>query len=107
VIQLQILSGKQAGNHIAICRFPFVLGRAADASARFEESGVWDRHCEITFRRGEGFQFMAQPNAAVVVNGERTDTGLLRNGDLLELGSIQLRFGWRAAGRKACVCGKH
>jgi hypothetical protein len=95
VIQLQVLSGKQAGSNILVRGFPFVLGRAADANARFQDSGVWDRHCEIHFRRGEGFEFAAHPEAALLVNGERSERGLLRNGDLLELGSVQLRF-WLA-----------
>ena len=99
MIQLQVLSGKQAGSDILVCHFPFVIGRAADANARFSDAGVWDRHCEIRFRHDEGFQFAAQPDAALLVNGERMKTGVLRNGDLLELGSVQLRF-WLARSRQ-------
>jgi predicted component of type VI protein secretion system len=97
VIQLQVLSGKQAGTDISVRHFPFVIGRGADANARFQDNGVWDRHCEIRFGHGEGFQFAA--DAALLVNGEPMESGVLRNGDLLELGSVQLRF-WLARSRQ-------
>jgi pSer/pThr/pTyr-binding forkhead associated (FHA) protein len=99
VIQLQVLSGKEAGANIHVRHFPFVIGRATDANARFSDPGVWDRHCEIDFYREEGFQYRAQPDATVLVNGERMESGILRNGDLLELGSVRLRF-WLARSRQ-------
>ena len=99
MIQLQVLSGKQAGANIQACDFPFTIGRAADANARFSDAGVWDRHCEIHFRRGEGFQFKVQPDTTLLRNGEQMESGVLRNGDLLELGSVQLRF-WLARTRQ-------
>ena len=99
MIQLQVLSGKQTGANIHVRDFPFVIGRAADANARFADGGVWDRHCEIHFRRGDGFQFAVQPDATLLVNGERLESGILRNGDLLELGSVRLRF-WLARSRQ-------
>jgi predicted component of type VI protein secretion system len=95
VIQLQILSGKQAGSDIVVRRFPFIVGRGADADLRLDDAGVWDRHAEIGFRRKEGFSVAAQGEASVGVNGERTETAMLRNGDVMELGSVQLRF-WLA-----------
>ena len=99
MIQLQVLSGKQAGANIPVHDFPFTIGRGADANARFSDAGVWDRHCEIRFRPAEAFEFAVQPDAALLVNGERTQGGVLRNGDLLELGSVRLRF-WLARSRQ-------
>jgi predicted component of type VI protein secretion system len=95
VIQLQILSGKQAGSDIVVRRFPFTIGRSADANHKLEDAGVWDRHLQIEFRRHEGFCFVAQSNAMTVVNGEAAQNGILRNGDVIEVGSVQLRF-WLA-----------
>jgi hypothetical protein len=95
VIQLHILSGKQAGSDIVVRRFPFVVGRAADADLKSEDAGVWDRHLRIDFRRSEGFLFETQPLALTLINGGRVESGVLRNGDLIELGSVQLRF-WLA-----------
>ena len=95
MIQLQIISGKQAGNDIVVRRFPFVIGRGAEANLRLEDAGVWDRHVEISLDHQEGFVIAAQPSATLLVNGERVETGNLRNGDMLELGSARLRF-WLA-----------
>ncbi len=95
MIQLRILSGQQAGRDIVVRRFPFVIGRAADSGLPLDEAGVWERHLQIEFQRGAGFTFTAQPDALAFVNGERIEAGLLRNGDLIELGSAQLRF-WLA-----------
>ena len=33
------------------------------------------------------------PDALVSVNGQRIERGLLRNGDIIEMGSVKLRFG--------------
>ena len=95
MIQLQVISGKQAGSEIVARRFPFVIGRVADAGLRMEDAGVWDRHVEIAYERGKGFIFKVQPNATLLVNHERVESGKLRNGDTLELGSAQVRF-WLA-----------
>ena len=95
MIQLQILAGKQAGSDIVVRRFPFLIGRSAAAQLRLEEAGVWERHLEIHFERGEGFAFSAQTGATTLINGFQVENGRLRNGDLVELGLVQLRF-WLA-----------
>jgi predicted component of type VI protein secretion system len=95
VIQLQVISGKQAGSEIVARRFPFVIGRGADAQLKLDDPGVWDRHAEITYERREGFFVKAQASATLLVNHERVETGKLRNGDTLELGSVLVRF-WLA-----------
>ncbi|HMJ90410.1 MAG TPA: FHA domain-containing protein [Candidatus Acidoferrum sp.] len=95
MIQLQVISGKTAGGGIVARRFPFVIGRAGDANLCLDDAGVWDRHVEITFDRREGFAFVAQPGASLLLNGERVQAGKLCNGDLIEIGAAQLRF-WLA-----------
>ena len=100
MIQLQILSGQQAGNDIVVRRFPFVVGRGIGVGLQTTDDGVWDRHLSIEFRRGEGFIFNAQAGALVLVNGEQAEDGLLRNGDQLELGSMRLRFWLARSGQR-------
>lgn len=99
MIQLHIISGKQAGSDIVARRFPFVIGRGPDADVRLDEPGVWERHLEISFKREEGFMFAAQEQATATVNHEVVRDGLLQNGDLIELGSVQLRF-WLAPSKQ-------
>ena len=101
MIQLQILSGKHAGSDVVVRRFPFVIGRAANTNLPLDEPGVWDRHLQIRFERKAGFAFDAQTNALVLVNGEPAEEGMLRNGDVIELGSARLRFWLARAGQKS------
>ena len=115
MIQLQILSGQQAGHDIVVRRFPFTIGRGAGQDLQATDGGIWDRHLTIEFRRSDGFVLIVQPGALVMVNGVRVDTGLLRNGDMLELGSMRSRFwlarseqrplGWREAIMWAALTG--
>ena len=92
MIQLNILNGKKAGHEIVGRLFPFQIGRAAAAHLPLDEDGVWERHLEIILQRGEGFLLQAHPQALVAVNGQGVQQTTLRNGDLIELGSVQLRF---------------
>ena len=97
MIQLQILSGKSAGCDIAIRRFPFLIGRGPAAQCRLEDAGVWEHHLEIDFQRQTGFTFTAQPDALTLINSDPCPSGTLKSGDLIELGSVRLRF-WLARG---------
>jgi len=99
VIQFQVLSGKLAGHDIVACRFPFQIGRGQESDLQLEEAGVWDQHLQVDFQRGVGFAFSVQSEALVLINGERVDEGILRNGDLIELGAARLRF-WLARSRQ-------
>ena len=93
MIQLQVLSGKQAGTRWVARRFPVRVGRAPANDLQLEEDGVWDRHCELTFDAAQGILLALQANALATVNQENVATPhRLRNGDSLELGSVRLRF---------------
>lgn len=93
MVQLDILSGKQAGTQWVARRFPFHLGRSPQSALVLEEPGVWDRHAEFTLRSGEGVTVSAMTDASIVVNGQPVRQAVLRSGDLLETGSVKLRFG--------------
>jgi hypothetical protein len=64
-----------------------------------EESGVWDEHLEVAFDPAQGFLLNSRPNALVTVNRETVQTTRLRNGDSIEIGSVQIRF-WLAETRQ-------
>ena len=76
-------------------RFPFRIGRGANSDLQLDDAGIWDQHLQIEFQRANGFLFTAQRQALVIINGEKIESGALSNGDLIELGSAQLRF-WLA-----------
>jgi len=99
MIQFQILSGKQAGTDMVARRFPFRIGRAASADLCLEADGIWDQHLELNLIKPDGFVLNAQPNALATVNGQRVEQTRLRNGDLIEIGSLKMRF-WLSATRQ-------
>jgi pSer/pThr/pTyr-binding forkhead associated (FHA) protein len=92
MIQLKIVSGKMAGAVMAARHFPVQVGRAPDAHLQLEENGVWEEHLQIDFKPGTGFVLEARPNAITSVNGRHVQTTILRNGDLIEIGSTKIRF---------------
>jgi pSer/pThr/pTyr-binding forkhead associated (FHA) protein len=99
MIQLNILSGKKAGGQTVVRHFPFRVGRAAENDLQLEDDGVWDQHLVLEFQKQEGFQLTTSANALVNVNGESVLDKILRNGDIITIGSARLQF-WLAAARQ-------
>ena len=92
MVQLVVLSGKQAGSRVIARRFPFRIGRNVEADLRAEEQGVWDRHLELDLKMPDGYVLNAPIDARVILNGESAKTAVLRNGDLIEIGALKIRF---------------
>jgi pSer/pThr/pTyr-binding forkhead associated (FHA) protein len=99
MIQLHVLSGKQAGSRVAASRFPFRIGRDPQNDLPLDDDGVWDRHIVVEFQRKEGFRLEAAPEAIASVNSKPAGDALLRNGDIITLGSAKLQF-WIAPARQ-------
>jgi pSer/pThr/pTyr-binding forkhead associated (FHA) protein len=102
MIQLNILSGKQAGTQTVARRFPFRIGRAAENELRLEDDGVWDRHLTLEFQPQAGFSLITSANALATVNGESGQSKILRNGDTITAGSVKIQF-WLAAARQGSL----
>jgi pSer/pThr/pTyr-binding forkhead associated (FHA) protein len=92
VIQFRIVSGKKAGATWVARRFPVRIGRDVHSDLCLEEEGVWERHLGLHFDKAAGIVMVAEPRAITSVNGERVEQAVLRNGDLLEIGSARLQF---------------
>jgi len=92
VVQLSILTGNRAGDHWVARRFPVQIGRAPNSDLRLQEEGVWENHLQIHLRSREGFLLAALAPAFVAVNGQSIKEAILRNGDLIELGAVRIRF---------------
>lgn len=95
MFQLQILSGKAAGTVQTARRLPFYVGRRAGADLQAEEPGVWEDHLRLDLDAAQGICAQALAEAPLVVNGTPARSVRLRNGDLLDLGGLKLRF-WLA-----------
>jgi pSer/pThr/pTyr-binding forkhead associated (FHA) protein len=92
MVQFRILTGKKAGSSWETRHFPVRIGRSAGSDLRLEEAGVWDDHLKVGLEPGEGFIAETQANAFANVNGHPVQRAALRNGDLLEIGSVKLQF---------------
>jgi pSer/pThr/pTyr-binding forkhead associated (FHA) protein len=95
MIHLHVLSGKKAGSRAVAGRFPFRVGRAAQNHLALEDDGVWEQHLTLEFKKREGIQLAAAPNAIATVNGKQVENTVLRNGDIITLGSAKIQF-WLA-----------
>jgi len=100
MVQFRILSGRKAGTSWVARRFPVRIGRSADADLQLEDDGVWNQHLQLNFSPSDGITLSTQPNALATVNDEPTQQTLLRNGDVISIGSLKLRF-WLSETRQA------
>jgi len=93
MIQLRVLTGRKAGTTVVTRSFPFSIGRSSQSSLVLDDSGVWDRHLQIECA-DDAFTLVTGPEAVATVNGEPSGAEPVREGDILELGSVKLRFGF-------------
>jgi pSer/pThr/pTyr-binding forkhead associated (FHA) protein len=92
MVQLNILTGRMAGTAWSTRRFPVRIGRTAKDDLQLEEDGVWEHHIELKQSRAEGFILHSRPEAPASINAEPAKEGVLRNGDIIQLGSVKLQF---------------
>ena len=53
---------------------------------------MWERHLELKLDPSHRFVLNVLPNALAAVNGQSFQSGTLRNGDVIEIGSAQIQF---------------
>lgn len=92
MVQLQVISGKQAGILWEARRFPVQVGRSAGNDLSLEDDGVWEQHFQITSAPDTGFTLSAQSGALVMVNQTPVESVRLKNGDLITAGAAKLSF---------------
>lgn len=92
VVLFQILNGSKAGASEVARRFPFRIGRASGSHLCLEDAGVWDEHLVIQLRPDRGVEMVVKEPALATVNGEPVKSVVLHSGDIIGLGSLQLRF---------------
>jgi len=102
MVQLRIVSGPMAGREVVARRFPFRLGREPAADLSLPAPGVWERHAQIRCSRGPSLELNSHPEAFTGLNGQRVQRATLRNGDLIELGSVKLQF-WLSPARQGSL----
>lgn len=92
MVQIDILSGKKAGSQVVARHFPFRVGRNSQSTLVLDDGGVWDDHFELSVRPVDGIVLTSATEALTLVNGTRFQEARLRGGDIIEAGSVRLRF---------------
>jgi pSer/pThr/pTyr-binding forkhead associated (FHA) protein len=92
MVQFKILSGAKAGTTWVARRFPVQIGRSASSDLHLQEPGIWDEHLRVDFQPSAGFILNTLPDALAAVNGQTIQKAPLRNGDIIEIGSLKLQF---------------
>lgn len=92
MLQLQILSGKQAGHLWEARHFPVRVGRVAGSDLCLEDDGVWDEHFQLTTDAETGFTLVAHSGALVTVNQTPATTVRLKSGDIITAGAVKMSF---------------
>ncbi|MEO8428372.1 MAG: FHA domain-containing protein [Verrucomicrobiota bacterium] len=92
MVQLTVLSGKTAGALVVARRFPFRIGRAPDDNLRIEEAGIWDGHLELSLKMPAGLLITVHEKALAAANGEPFKQRIVRNGDVIEIGSARIQL---------------
>lgn len=96
MVQVNVLSGRMAGDQVIARRFPFHIGRRGAAELVLDEAGVWEDHARLDLQWPDGFCLAAVGEALISVNEQPIRSVLLRNGDRIRIGSVQLQF-WLAS----------
>ena len=100
MVQFNILSGKKAGASWVTRHFPVRIGRAPGCELQVEEPGVWDQHLQLDFIPADGFVLSTKTDTLATVNSQPVQETVLRNGDLIEAGSLKLQF-WLSETRQS------
>jgi pSer/pThr/pTyr-binding forkhead associated (FHA) protein len=91
VVQLQLLTGNRSGTIFRSSHFPIRAGRGPESDLLLDDPGVWQRHFLIDWRP-EGLVLEAEAEALLSVNDTPAPRALLRNGDIITLGALKIRF---------------
>ncbi len=91
MVQLQIQSGNRTGAMFQTARFPIRAGRSPECDLALDDAGVWPRHFQIDWQR-EGLILEVEPDALLSLNDSPVRRAVLRNGDVLTLGAVRIRF---------------
>ncbi|HWH68982.1 MAG TPA: FHA domain-containing protein, partial [Candidatus Sulfotelmatobacter sp.] len=101
MIQFQILNGKRAGTALRARRFPVRIGRSGAAEMCLDDPGVWENHLQINLRSDRAVEAVVCEPAIATVNGQPLHEAVLHNGDIIEMGSVRIRFGLRPATQRS------
>jgi hypothetical protein len=77
---------------VALDRPVLHIGRSPSADIVLDDATVSRRHAVVAHQDGETVLLDDRSRHGVIVNGERVQRAVLRNGDTIHLGSVAMRF---------------
>lgn len=91
MVQLQVLCGKKAGFQFVNARLPVRVGRSPEADLPLDDPGVFPIHFQIN-RQGQDLICEAESNALMSINGKPIQRAVLRSGDVIGMGALNIAF---------------
>jgi hypothetical protein len=91
MVQLDVRSGRLAGAQFVSKLLPVRVGRARDADFSLEDSGIFPLHLQIRREKCD-LVCEAEPDALLSINGKPTRQAVLRSGDVIGIGALNIIF---------------
>ena len=93
MVQLRVFSEEKQQYFAKYDDFPVRIGRGKNCQLKLNDTGVWENHLELDLNNEGYIVIRAMSGATAMINGQPLDdTQLLRNGDLIEIGLINIQF---------------
>ena len=92
MLELDILTGTQAGLRVAAKEFPFQIGRRTASGLSLEDQGVWEKHAIIILEKDGRFKLAIEPCAPALHDSAPFTERIIRNGDVIQLGLPKIQF---------------
>jgi predicted component of type VI protein secretion system len=90
--KLVVLSAGLAGRSYELKVDKTTIGRVEDNTFQIAESSVSSHHCEILLRGAEVLVKDLNSTNGTFINGEKISEGVLKPGEVLRLGQIEIRL---------------
>jgi pSer/pThr/pTyr-binding forkhead associated (FHA) protein len=93
VIQLRVINRETQRLDVIARRFPFTVGRSPENNLQLELPGVQQKHFTINLNPASSFEIAANDkNYLLSINDAPVISATLKNGDLIGIGALKVRF---------------
>jgi predicted component of type VI protein secretion system len=92
MVKLQVLSGSLAGQSHELKVDETTVGRLEDNSFQLADPSVSSHHCKILFKGDEVVVKDLNSTNGIFIDGNRITEGVLKPGQVLRLGQVELRI---------------
>ena len=90
--KLVVLSAGMAGRSYELNVEKTTIGRVEDNTFQIAEASVSSHHCEVVLRAGDVIIKDLNSTNGTFINGEKISDGVLKPGQVLRLGQIEIRL---------------